>query len=162
MESEDVESNIEMRNSPPGLFASPTTSTSLGAIDDHTYHQSSIPSTSSSTCPMQTSSLGISALPDEIMVKHILPLFPIQEIDQFKLVCREWLGFVRQYYRQLKVVDVTECDYGVKEELLFEIVNCALNLQELRYVLQEGAQCLTMKQHTKGISGIARGGFVQI
>ena len=200
MASEE-ESNHEMiKSQPPTALSSlsPTISTSQGAIDDQQQQlpyqgmeqdedvrQSSIPSTSSSTCPTWTSSLGVlslpttsqdaigeqqqqlpsqgmasngqdedgrqtsisssgsstthtsspgvSALPVEIMVKHILPLFTIEEMEQLKLVCREWLSFVRQYYRQLRVLDLTPWDYMVDERLLFVIIKYAASLREIRY-----------------------------
>ena len=78
-------------------------------------------------------SLTIFQLPDEIIIHHILPLLSIREIGPVKLVCKKWQDYVRQYFRYLKVLDLTPWDCMVTEELLCSVTKHAVNLQELRY-----------------------------
>ncbi|XP_072028866.1 uncharacterized protein [Amphiura filiformis] len=78
------------------------------------------------------STINIFGLPDEIIIHHILPLFTIREIGPVKLVCTKWLEYVQKYLRSLKVLDLTEWEFEVDEELLCSIVKYAVHLQELR------------------------------
>ena len=89
---------------------------------------------SSTSCSLASPEVTISDLPDEILVYHILPLLSIEEIGPVKGVCKKWRGFVRQYFRHMKRLDLTPWDFLVDEKLLVDIVKYAVNLKQLRLV----------------------------
>ncbi|XP_033624811.1 F-box/LRR-repeat protein 20-like [Asterias rubens] len=73
-----------------------------------------------------------SDLPDEIMLYHVLPLMSIREVNTCKLVCKKWQHYVTSYIKRLKVIDLTQWDCMVTEDLLLGIVKYATNVRELR------------------------------